>query len=125
MSSFLFAEAFTCLLRLRFGCDTSESANGVGSGERPLLAGAFLLEVEEDLTPTGVEIFWEHLIVVSTATGTHLAPHLTVSNGKVRVRRVPTVEVSHDEWFTEQVTVTWVYELGPRFSSTAPPPSVW
>jgi hypothetical protein len=48
--SFLWAESFTCLLRLLFGCATSEAADGVGSGERPLLAGAFLVEL--DLAPT-------------------------------------------------------------------------
>ena len=41
----------------------------VGSGERPLLAGVFLVEVEEDLAPTepGFAIFWERVIVISTA----------------------------------------------------------
>ena len=65
---FLFAEAFTCLLRLLIGCATSESTDGVGSRERPLLAGAFLVEVKSDLAPTesGFAIFWEPLVVVTS-----------------------------------------------------------
>jgi hypothetical protein len=59
--SFLLAEAFACLLRLLFGWAASESTGVVGSGERALLVGAFLVEVEEDLAPTasGFTIFWE------------------------------------------------------------------
>jgi hypothetical protein len=52
-----------CLLRLFFGC---ASASGfpatVGSGDRALLAGAFLVEVaEEDLAPADLAfaVFWQ------------------------------------------------------------------
>jgi hypothetical protein len=47
------AEAFACLLRLLFGWAASESKGMVSSGDRALLADAFLVEVEEDLAPAG------------------------------------------------------------------------
>jgi hypothetical protein len=47
---FFISGALACLLRLVFGWAASESA-GVASGERALLADAFLVDVEEDLIP--------------------------------------------------------------------------
>lgn len=49
-----------CLLRLFFGWAASEPPEMVGSGDRALLAGAFLVEVEEDLAPAdSFVVFWQ------------------------------------------------------------------